>query len=556
MRAAPRQRATGPARQRGLAMIVLATLIAMLSAYLVAKSISRTSTQVAVERDKRTMEVLKEAKAALINYAASQILQLDNFQPGSLPCPDRNDDGDAEGLCSSASARIGRFPWKSVGAGDLRDGSGERLWYAISSNFRHLSGTTVINSDTQGQLTITGSTPASNVIAVIVSPGAALQGQDRDPTDSTKWNDQTNFLEGANAGTNDDVFATTSTVSDTFNDRLITITSADLFAVVEPAVASLINAYSETGGSSIKDYINQYRATWGRYPYPATFADPGSSDYKGTVSATSGLLPVTTDPSFLTWRTGSPAPSLSKTGGTGSVDSIDCGSSTSTRVTCQFEYDSGAPIVTITATANNAGRALVRGFDISDLTIERYSTLFGWISYTGSSISASAYTLAANATGAASLSVQMRSRSSTAIIRIRIPVPPYHAITTTTDPYAGWFISNQWYKQVYYVVSSSWVPGGNGVCTPVPATSNQCLTVNNWPTSPTNNKGALVILAGRALNGTSRPSSTLSEYLEGENIASETYTDPFIGTYSGNWVYQTQLGISTAANDRAVVLYP
>src|SRR5258708_29066232 len=44
---------------------------------------------------------------------------------------------------------IGRIPWKTLGIDDLRDASGERLWYALAHNFRKLSGTTVINSDTQ-----------------------------------------------------------------------------------------------------------------------------------------------------------------------------------------------------------------------------------------------------------------------------------------------------------------------------------------------------------------------------------------------------------------------
>ena len=64
--------------------------------------------------------------------------------PGYLPCPDPDDDGWAESTCGSLARhlgqaeRLGRLPWKTLGLPDLRDGRGERLWYAVSTRYKGL----------------------------------------------------------------------------------------------------------------------------------------------------------------------------------------------------------------------------------------------------------------------------------------------------------------------------------------------------------------------------------------------------------------------------------
>ena len=145
-----RQAMVAPSRRaRGFAMIALITLIAFISAYFIASAMSRTSTDVNNARDARAIDVMQQAKAALIAYAASDPSNA-NKQPGALPCPDLDDDGIAEdhgsgscvstyACCDTPAERIGRFPWKTVGTADLRDASGERLWYALSRSEEHTS---------------------------------------------------------------------------------------------------------------------------------------------------------------------------------------------------------------------------------------------------------------------------------------------------------------------------------------------------------------------------------------------------------------------------------
>jgi hypothetical protein len=197
-------------------MIAILALVALISAFLIATALNRTAADVSNEREDRSMSALRKAKAALIAYAANEQSQLyytpgTYCQPGALPCPDRNDDGDADCILPNTASLIGRVPYKTIGLEDLRDASGERLWYALSHDFRKLRctsipalptppsppGCTIINSDTKGQLTVVGIAPATQVVAVLFAPGEALQGQNRDPdTTTVAHNDPVNYLEG------------------------------------------------------------------------------------------------------------------------------------------------------------------------------------------------------------------------------------------------------------------------------------------------------------------------------------------------------------------------
>ncbi|MGB8518322.1 MAG: hypothetical protein WCD45_10600, partial [Gallionella sp.] len=83
-----------------------------------------------LSRQQQTTAALALAKDALIGRAAS-----DANLPGSLPCPDNNDDGSADLLSGNDCTHyLGRLPWKSLGLADVRDGDGEHLWYALSRN--------------------------------------------------------------------------------------------------------------------------------------------------------------------------------------------------------------------------------------------------------------------------------------------------------------------------------------------------------------------------------------------------------------------------------------
>jgi len=185
----PRSIASSGARQAGAAlMVVLFVLAAALSTWL----LGRVQRNDALARDAMSATALALAHEALIAYASSVAPDTAAKRPGDLPCPDLNNDGSAELTCITADKRIGRLPWRTLDLPDLRDGSNERLWYALSGNFDRTTGnqcpipgeTNCLNSDTPGTLTVRdtsgatihdGADGASGAVAVIIAPGAPLQ---------------------------------------------------------------------------------------------------------------------------------------------------------------------------------------------------------------------------------------------------------------------------------------------------------------------------------------------------------------------------------------------
>jgi hypothetical protein len=169
-----------------VALIIVAILVLIL-ARLFAGFLGAEDTS---DRDKVSLQALAQAKAGLVAYAVS--VQPDTYakRPGELPCPDLDNDGDAEITCFQAEQRIGRLPWRTLKLPDLRDGYGERLWYALSSTFQRKTfnqcptsgGPACLNSDTRGTLTVRDSagvvifdgSGGGGAIAVLLAPGPVI----------------------------------------------------------------------------------------------------------------------------------------------------------------------------------------------------------------------------------------------------------------------------------------------------------------------------------------------------------------------------------------------
>lgn len=177
--------------QRGGAALLAIIVVAILGLILATLFIMSPSAGDAGTRERVTLQALAQAKEGLIAYAVSA--QPDTYakRPGELPCPDLDNDGDAEITCFYTNQRIGRLPWKTLKLPDLRDGHGERLWYALSSTYQRKTfnqcptagGAACLNSDTRGTLTVRGSggtvvldgsSAAGGAIAVLLAPGPVL----------------------------------------------------------------------------------------------------------------------------------------------------------------------------------------------------------------------------------------------------------------------------------------------------------------------------------------------------------------------------------------------
>ncbi|MGP1716612.1 MAG: hypothetical protein ACTS9Y_05475 [Methylophilus sp.] len=194
----------------------------------------------------KTMAALALAQQALLAYAnqplGSTPCDMNCPRPGDLPCPDRNNDGDAESSCSN-TARVGRLPWKTLGLGDIRDGSGERLWYAVAERYKNNPRKSPLNSDTPGSWIVRSAegvswdaTQGNAVVAVIIAPMQPLvredgwaQQRDIASSDLAKhYLDVSELGDNANAVENADDGFVQASASAHFNDVVWPVTATTM----------------------------------------------------------------------------------------------------------------------------------------------------------------------------------------------------------------------------------------------------------------------------------------------------------------------------------------
>ena len=268
---------TVPGRQSGAALLLILLALLLGSSYML---LTRLNDYVRNNvRDTRTRLALNEAKQALLSYAMNypELRSSASKGPGFLPCPDTDDDGLPEscGPSVTAAARQGRLPFRILGLKDLRESGGERLWYAVSDNFKNsLINSTVINSDTPGLISADG---GGDIVAVILAPGAPVAAQTGRPS-----NNAADYLEDVNAAGGGSF---TSSAGGEFNDQLETISRRELMAAVEKRVAGEVR-------HALANYRN---GSGGAYPWLTPFADPAAvfSGLRGSHSGADGATSLT-----------------------------------------------------------------------------------------------------------------------------------------------------------------------------------------------------------------------------------------------------------------------
>lgn len=198
------------AGESGFVLIALIALLAMGGLYFF---ISNLSPELMRARHQQTTnEALTQAREALIGYAVR--FREEQLKTGTsgvvygyLPLPDlgssRNNNAtdvncylkegcEAYNFAGNGSnvTVIGRFPWRTLGTGPLRDSNGECLWYAVSGSHQRIQQTSPMNWDTLSQMDVVVANGTAAMvsavasahdrpIAVIFSPGPPLAGQDR-----------------------------------------------------------------------------------------------------------------------------------------------------------------------------------------------------------------------------------------------------------------------------------------------------------------------------------------------------------------------------------------
>jgi hypothetical protein len=368
-----------PFREQGLALLAVVFLLGLAATAYALRALN--ADEMKIEREKITIQALSDAKSGLISWAVSN-----SSQPGMLPYPDRNGDGnyDGDSDCStvafSYSFLIGKLPWRAAdnaycptlvsGMGsDIKDGSEEPLWYVVSRNLVYDYPNTeypvinpgMINSPNdatapyqrQGGITAypwlevydkKGQLLSNRVAVILIAPGAAIGDQDRSAAapNATEYLDTFTLAAGGGAKSNrtysapDEDFymgedMSKILASDTlynrpyeFNDKLIYITIDELMAEIQKRAAA-----------EAKKALNKYYiAASGYFPHPASI---GIGEYFGNESILEGFLP--------TQQTSQPAASCSVTYTSADASSAICDLSTITSV--QFTRTTG----TFTSTA-------------------------------------------------------------------------------------------------------------------------------------------------------------------------------------------------------------
>ncbi len=560
--AAPGRGMTGK-RQDGMALIALVAVIALGASWWVVSALSTPVNRLALERE-HNAKVLAEAKAALIGWVA--MTASTDASPGRLPCPETPAQiGTAqEGIaaptagfpnCSAAPGTVvGRLPWKTLGIEQLRDAAGEPLWYVVTTGtswaLQNSAAMTTINSNTTGQLNVDG--VANAAVALIIAPGrpiavtasanCAARNQARvTPAPGINVRD---YLECQNAA--GAVFVTSGALG-SFNDQVLAVTTDDVLPVIEAVVADrfarnvaplLRSAYSNSDGTN---------ANWPaapRLPFAAAFPSPLS--YKGVAARTQGMLPFTygtngaggscnpadarCDPTFVAWRTGGPAPSITASSLVAGSQSCNA---TATTITCSFRstffvLSPATTQYTITHTANNVGLSL-RTFNTA---VALGNTQPGWvpagtalaangsatITVTGTTVDAAGVPggliggllegLLCGLGGLLGLLLDCANHSVTVPIGILVDHPLI--LDNAANP-QRWFVRNGWHEVAYYALAPTMAPGAAGGCT----SNVDCLRVT-YHANDFRQRG-LIAIAGRSLNGQPRPPTTAADLLEGLN---------------------------------------
>jgi hypothetical protein len=567
-------------RQRGAALLLLLSVLMLGSSWYLVSRLNAESGAAAAARKARNATVLNKAKQALIGYIAAQANFAGENRPGAFPCPEAPADFNvsaSEGTVSYPCALpiVGRFPWRTLGMDKLVDASGEPLWYAIAPGWAGAA--TVINSECAspsaatglacsspgGRLTVDGVT--NDVIALIIAPGPAF-AVPAHPTDlnCAAWTqarptaappDWRNYLECENASSPANVtFATfkkpyvnpiTKVVTQVFNDQVVTITVGEVMPVIEAAIADRIEREVLPALQTVYT-----AAAWGFtgapiptlnpvLPYPATFANPasgvGNSNYQGAAATYRGLLPfnqANCAPAAANPRCSNIFLVFSKSGndakiaGGGSIRTQSACAWQASVYVCTGEYNQ--PSISLTAAVRVTNVAMgLRAFDSSKVTCTAVDDVGNGIAM---QTVACASTAVLQSDGSAIVTVVTGALPDVAgsgwgtyanyMINVDRLAFGDHSLLDTANATTGWFARNEWFRLVYYAVAPSNTAVRLAAANPAERSCGavgDCLALTT--SSGASIKSALLILAGRIINGAPRPSAILGDYFEFGNAS-------------------------------------
>ena len=486
------------------------------------------SNSIKIERDRKTAAALAEAKEALIGWSVAH----PNW-PGIMPFPDRNDDsggydGKSDCVTSGLSENhllgelplLGGAPCVTPQTGlsiDSRDGSGERLWYAVSRNLIRTSAASstpvinpgIINTPTYPWMIVRdkdGQVISNRVVVVIIAPGSPVGSQNRSggAAEANAYLDA--FTIGAVSYSNYNYPVNSSTPfefvmgedmqnvpdSDTtyqhpyyFNDKLIYITIDELMAALEKRAA-------QEAASKLRSYYAASSSTAANrfYPYAATLGDTNNTCVENTLTGGLSLVSAATSASA-------------------SCASHDC--TVSFPMTVKFTRDVADAYTSATGscsrlgntcTCTGAGSCVKSGAPSHTFTCDADGDCSSTINPNGSYTftytpqSPDVTTTSGNCSGGnGSVTCTGTGSFSSSGGTCTHPNPGLATLPS-------WFTDNRWQDFMYYAISTD--------CNyATPGCASGSLTVGAKA-----NIHALVISAGRMLGTQLRPSANIADYLD------------------------------------------
>lgn len=525
LRPTHRRRLPSLARQRGVALILLITVLVIGVVWYTVGALGKAAPS-AADREIMTGHALERAKQALLAYSAQYAARSTTIEPGQMPCPESvnaigtSNQGQASPNCGNSTA-VGRLPWETLGVDEIHDGYGEPIWYVLSPGFRSAP----INFGTPGQLTYNGNPNAA--VALLIAPGPALNTQSdpaTPPAGCSKVNQQVgtrntaslnpqNFLECGNDAGNNTIVGT----SQWTNDRVIAITAAEWRRAIAGPVADRLQR-------QVAPRLEQWRtadsaSNWGvsYLPYASSFGVPSSNSLCGSNGTTEGLPPAATVASgtcSTAWTGGSVTPILGPLFGTSCTPGA-------AHLQCTFSgfyFGLGSALfqVNISATAPRIGSSFREALTAGDITI----TPPGGTAISGFSNSLSP------ATGDATLSFNISKSLGLGFTTFTVTIPNVPDAAMFSDASVNWYLANDWPRFTYYGISpaasanpgASACPAGGGA---------QCLTLSGLPAANgvSNNKRLILTLMGPGPVGAqTQPSNNPANYLESHTTGSNVYT--------------------------------
>ena len=220
-------------KQQGVALLLIMMIVIVTGSSLVLATANYQNQRQVEQID--TLQDMYYAKEALIAYALQHNANYPGQGPGRLPCPDTDNDGDAEASCNETVGQyLGRLPEFAVlpsgsryNFSNTNPGIDQQFWYAVTPAF-HMTGTAAgLNTTTNPFFTIDGVGDSdgdayNDVVAVIFAPGEAVNGQIR------VSNDADDYLEGDNQDGVNFIRNDPAIASENFNDQFVTITRNEI----------------------------------------------------------------------------------------------------------------------------------------------------------------------------------------------------------------------------------------------------------------------------------------------------------------------------------------